>query len=165
MEILVCSDSHGNKANLLRLVKDHPAATHLLFCGDGVKDLSVVAECFPRLIILPVAGNCDGFFVTEDVPRERLFTLGGVRILMMHGHLYGVKSGVGAALSYAKAQGADVLLFGHTHLPYAESADLGERRLEVFNPGSIGSYNGGAYSFGLLTIKENGFLLSHGSYK
>lgn len=165
MEILICSDSHGNKDNLLRLVREHKTATHLLFCGDGVRDLSVLADAFPHLIVSAVCGNCDGFSCSEDVPYERSVMLGGLRILMMHGHTHGVKGGMEAALHYAAQKGADILLFGHTHLPCSEQVSVGEKKICLFNPGSIGKRELFGYSYGVLTIKENGFLLSHGSYR
>lgn len=165
MEILICSDSHGNQDNLLRMVKEHPEASHLLFCGDGVKDLSVLSEVAPRLIVLAVCGNCDGFSFAADVPYERFFTIGGVRILMMHGHTHGVKGSIVRAACYAAQKDADILAYGHTHLPCNESMEMDGRRIFVFNPGSIGKRELFGYSYGVLTIRDNGFLLSHGQYR
>ncbi len=165
MEILICSDSHGNQDNLIRLVKDHPEATHLLFCGDGLKDLSILEEVAPNLIVLAVCGNCDGFSFSSDAPYERDFSLFGVRILMMHGHTHGVKGGCGRALRYAAERNADILLYGHTHLPCHESVTVGDKRIDVFNPGSIGKRELLGYSYGVLTIRDNAFLLSHGRYR
>ena len=166
MEILICSDSHGNTDNLLRMVKDHPDATHLLFCGDGLKDLRVLEEAFPRLVIVAVGGNCDGFSLFTEVPTERLFSLGGVKILLMHGHTHGVKDGgTDRLFRYAVAQGADLLLFGHTHLPLEKQEEIEGKSVALFNPGSIGKRELFGYSYGVLTIQENGFLLSHGRYR
>lgn len=166
MEILICSDSHGNTDNLLRLVEDHPSATHLFFCGDGLRDLSVLEEVFPRLVVVPVCGNCDGFSLHHDTPTERMVELCGVKILLMHGHTHGVKGGGTERLfCYAAARGADVLIFGHTHLPFEENSEMEGKRIYLFNPGSIGKREIFGYSYGVLTIKENGFLLSHGRYR
>jgi putative phosphoesterase len=165
MEILICSDSHGNQDNLIRLVKDHPEATHLLFCGDGVKDLAILDEVAPHLIVMAVCGNCDGFSFSSDTPYERDFSLCGIRILMMHGHTHGVKWELESALRYAADRGADILLFGHTHWPCHKSEEMNGRRVHLFNPVSIGKREFFGYSYGLLTIRENGFLLSHGRYR
>ena len=78
--------------------------------------------------------------------------------MMMHGHTHGVKGGYGVAAAYAASQGAGVLIFGHTHLPYEGYLDTRDGRVHLFNPGSIG-----ASSYGVLTVKENGYLLSHGT--
>lgn len=162
MEILIVSDTHRKKEHLLRLLRAHPSAKYLLFCGDGISDLEGVEERFATLIVCAVRGNCDWL---SDAPEERFFTLDGVRILMMHGHTHGVKGGIGAALSYAKRKGADVLLFGHTHVPYEEHIDVGERYITLFNPGSLAERIDGGYSYGVLEIREGKYLLSHGILK
>ena len=165
MELLICSDSHGNKDNLLRLVKDHPNASHLLFCGDGVQDLSVLEEIFPTLILVPVLGNCDGFSIRTEIPYERMVEVFGLKILLMHGHTHGVKGGTDRLLRYGAQCGADIVLFGHTHLPHEENEIIEGKTIWLFNPGSIGKRELFGYSYGVLTVKENGFLLSHGQYR
>ena len=161
MEILIFSDSHGNVHPMLRVIKEHPRATHVLFCGDGVKDLDDVEACFPHLILLGVRGNCD-FFGCDAYPYERELTLGGLHILMMHGHTHGTKGGYGAAVAYAGREGFDLLFCGHTHVALDTRYEVGERHLHVFNPGSIGKIEEGCYHYGVLTLRDNGYLLSHG---
>lgn len=93
-----------------------------------------------------VPGNCD--YGSCDQP-ERLIELGGVRILMLHGHTRGVKSDVMRAVWAARECGAQVLLFGHTHRPLVDN----DGALLVLNPGAAGDplYP----TCGILTI-ENG---------
>ena len=146
-----------------RVISAHPTASHVLFCGDGAKDLVKMISLFPKKIFLNVRGNCDGLYGALDVPEERLFTLFGHKILLLHGHTVGVKGGVGFAAAYAAKNGADILIFGHTHLPYEGRVTVGEYDVHLFNPGSIGSPRNGSYSYGILTVKENGYLFSHGS--
>lgn len=160
MEILIVSDSHGRKENITRLLARHPLAKYLLFLGDGIKDIEGVEKEFPHLIVCAVRGNCDFF---SDAPEERCFMLEGVRILMMHGHTYGIKGGVGAALSYAKKKEADILLFGHTHMPREECVDVGDRYITLFNPGSLAERTKEGFSFGILEIRQGKYLLSHGT--
>ncbi len=164
MDILVLSDSHGNRTNIVKLLKNMPHVRYLLFCGDGIKDLDGLEEEFPRLIVCSVKGNCDMFF-SADVPTERFFEIEGIRILMMHGHTHFVKSGVDAAARYAMVKGADILFFGHTHEPFEQYFISGEQRLCAFNPGSVGKRRGDAFHYGVLVIKEKRFLLSHGSFR
>ena len=71
--------------------------------------------------------------------------------------MYGVKWGLEKIILAAGSRGADIVLFGHTHLPH-ESYEDG---LYIFNPGSISS---SGYSFGVLMLSEKGVLLSHGSF-
>lgn len=165
-EVLIFSDSHGAKSALRRVIAAHPKAMHILFCGDGVSDILQIEEEFPNRIFVSVRGNCDGLRCFLDAPCERLFSLGGLRIFLIHGHLYGVKGGYGAAAAQALKENADILIFGHTHIPYEGYLEGKEKRVHLFNPGSIGKSSGdGAHSYGVLTIGENGYLLSHGSLK
>lgn len=86
---------------------------------------------------------------------------------MTHGHAFSVKSGYQEICREASGQGADIVLFGHTHLPLLEYIEKGtirgvDRNLVLFNPGSLGGMLDA--SFGNLSISENDFLLSHGKY-
>ncbi len=162
LEILIFSDSHGNVAPMRRAIAAHPEAKYVLFCGDGLRDIETVEEAFPEKIFLSVRGNCD-LFLSTDTPTERVFTLGGRSILLTHGHLLGVKGSYGVAASHAHDAGAELLIFGHTHLPYEGRMETGDGVIHLFNPGSIGRAYGGAYSYGILTVGDNGYLFSHGS--
>lgn len=164
MKILVISDSHGRSDRFREVTKMHADAEEILFLGDGVRDAYSACE---RAIC--VRGNCDVFGISDsDVPRERLLCLGGLRILMMHGHEKTVKSGYERALAYACDRGADILLFGHTHAPlekyYAAGSVIEGRVLErpmyVFNPGSLGDVRS---SYGLIEIRNGSVLFSHGT--
>ena len=76
-------------------------------------------------------GNCD--FQPEE-PAERLLVLEGKRILLCHGHTYGVKTSLLAAGFAAEEQQLDLFLFGHTHRPLVDRRG----RTLFLNPGSIG---------------------------
>mgnify|MGYP004688883745 CR=1 FL=1 len=157
MEYLILSDSH-RAADKIRevLARQVSRPNGVFFLGDGVSDAK---EAVGSLPLYTVRGNCDGFLSPDDQsPAERTVTVGNLRILLMHGHLFSVKAGPGAAIAYAARSGADILLFGHTHEAYTETIDAGEsvggavlsRPLLVCNPGSIG-YDG---SFAVLTVKD-----------
>ena len=92
-----------------------------------------------------VPGNCDWGQTGEP---ERLLEIEGVRILMLHGHTRHVKSSPMAAVYAAREYGADVLLFGHTHVPLVDY----DGTLWVMNPGAAGDYT--RPTCGLLTIRE-----------
>ena len=57
----------------------------------------------------------------------------GVKLMLVHGHHYGVKSGYGSLLASAKAEGVDAVLFGHTHVPFMEKRE----GILMLNPGSL----------------------------
>ena len=89
-----------------------------------------------------VPGNCDGW--TMD-PLKKQITLAGKRILLSHGHLWGVKKGYEAAVADARAVGADILLFGHTHRALCQQLEDG---LWMMNPGASRA------SYGLIRIEQ-----------
>ena len=88
MRILVLSDSHG-AVEACRLAVEQSAPDQILHLGDCVRDAERLHALFPAIPLTGVPGNCD--WADADNP-ERLIELGGVRILMMHGHTRGVKS-------------------------------------------------------------------------
>ena len=79
-----------------------------------------------------VPGNCD--WGSCDQP-ERLLEIGGVRIFALHGHTRNVKRSPMAAMYAAKEYGAQVLLFGHTHVPLVDN----DGSLLTLNPGAAGT--------------------------
>lgn len=135
------------------------APDSIFFLGDGLRDADSLRT--GRSHLFSVRGNCD-FVWDPATPTEQLLPFGEHKILMTHGHLLGVKGGLGTLIAHAAALGADVVLFGHTHLPIARSLTADEtplgRPMYLFNPGSIG-YDG---CFGTVTLQGENVLLSHG---
>ncbi len=172
MDYLVFSDSHGNVENLRQAVsRQLQAPAGVFFLGDGLRDLDGLDALDPqRTLFYRVWGNCDWASV-PNVPTVCVTAIEGHTVFFTHGHRFFVKSGYGALLAEAAKRGADIVLFGHTHKPHAETLPAGtqigdtvlERPMYLFNPGSIG-YNtdGNGASFGVLTIRDGAVLLSHG---
>lgn len=148
MNILVFSDSHGNTAKMAAVVR-REQPDQILHLGDVSRDARALGEQFQQLPIAYVCGNCDG---PSDVPAQRILTLEGKRVLMCHGHTYGVKSGIGGAIAAARKEGVDALLFGHTHTAYCDLLE----DLWVLNPGSIGSLFSPTY--GVIRITGDGMV-------
>ena len=163
MKLLVLSDTHGRVDRLARVLKIHSDADAILFLGDGLSDIARSGIDIGKLFC--VRGNCDGSTVGSNIfsPDELSLCFEGFNILMMHGHLHGVKSGTERALRYAVAKGADILLFGHTHVPTETYLSDGEKPMYLFNPGSLGAGQGGTASYGLIQIKSGNILFSHGN--
>lgn len=137
----------------------------IFFLGDGLRDTA--DPIFDAVPLYAVRGNCDWFSGYDDTPNERVMQWAGLTLLLAHGHEYSVKSGTGALLMRAVDVGADVVLFGHTHMPICERIPAGSifrggvaypRDIWLFNPGSIGMEG----SFGVLTVRGSQLLLSHG---
>ena len=129
MKILVFSDSHRYTGGMIQAIEEQQPdlVVHL---GDLQRDAEELALLYPKLSMVTVPGNCDGWTM---VPPEKCITLAGKTVLMGHGHTWGVKSGYGAAIARARAMNADLLLFGHTHRAYCEQLEDG---LWVMNPGA-----------------------------
>lgn len=122
----VIADTHG----LVRAeVHQALAGVYLILhagdvCGDEIlEELGIIAP------VAAVAGNCD----PVDHPRlpSRIDrTIEGVRIHVSHGHELGVPRPDKLLAAYD----ADVIIYGHTHVPLVNRAD---GRL-VLNPGAAG---------------------------
>lgn len=171
-EYLVISDTHGKVGKLRLLAKViNFCPAGILFLGDGLRDLDVLSD-IPSLRDIPVyavSGNCDSWFSLHAAePTTRLLPVGNHKIFMTHGHLYGVRGGLDAAAANALAAGADVLLYGHTHVASEYTrrltdADGNEKTLLIANPGSLGEpRDGGACRFGVLTLGDDFTLFGHG---
>ena len=137
MKILVFSDSHGKGERMRRVIEKSDADT-VLFLGDGIEQFYRIAEEFPDKLTVAVAGNCD---FLDPTAAERYMTLDGVSFLMLHGHTRGAKGGTEALERLGIRLGADVILYGHTHIPDNRYVSDGDKPYYVFNPGSIGSYD------------------------
>lgn len=163
-EVLIFSDSHGNPDRVSEVLRRN-RARQVFFLGDGLRDLAFAPLDGRELCA--VRGNCDwsdGF----DTPTEALEIVDGCRIFLTHGHKYGVKSGLGAAISAAAAREADVLLYGHTHEAYEETLPAGtplangtalQKPLLIICPGALGDRKA---SFATLTIRPEGLLAGFG---
>ena len=114
----------------------------VIHLGDLQSDAEELTYVYPKLPICMVPGNCDGW--TMD-PLKKQITLAGKRILLSHGHLWGVKKGYEVAVADARAVGADILLFGHTHRALCQQLEDG---LWMMNPGASRT------SYGLIRIEQ-----------
>lgn len=147
MKILVLSDSHGNLSNMIRAV-DKESPRMILHLGDCWRDGEKLHDLFPEVPFHQVPGNCD---YRSFEPTEQLLCLEDKRILLCHGHTYGVKQSLLCAGYAAEEQNLDLFLFGHTHKPLVD-----RRGKTLFlNPGSIGDHFRPTY--GIVTL-ENGRL-------
>lgn len=100
----------------------------ILHAGDVIDEgvLTELAEVAPTLAVL---GNNDRTLV-GTLPLTRLVDLGGVRIGMIHDS--GATAGRPRRLR-RRFPDADVVVFGHSHVPVDEIGEAGQL---LFNPGS-----------------------------
>ena len=130
MRVLVVSDSHGN-IKALRRAAAVTGPELILHLGDHDSDCEDLRRDMPDVMIRAVRGNCDPRSKELDADN---FVLEGTRIFMVHGHNHGVKYSLDALITAGMYMEADVVLFGHTHRPYAKYVD----GMLVLNPGSVG---------------------------
>ena len=153
MKILAVSDSHG-KTDTLRAVYEKVKPVDLfLHMGDCEGDESEI-ESFISCRKEFVCGNCD-FFCPS--PEEKVIRVCGKKILLVHGHIYHVHRGLDTLRYRAAECEADIVLFGHTHVPLIKYLD---GRL-FLNPGSITlpRQDGRRPTFGILETDRNGEVL------
>ena len=153
MRILVISDTHRNLSKVYRVINSiSNMIDGVIHCGDVVDDVDDLRARYSDLKIYNVRGNCD---YGSAVPNENVFVLGGKKFFVTHGDLYGVNWGIDR-LCYKGAEiGADVCLYGHTHIPVVDNYN----GMVIMNPGSLTSPRGGStFSYGIIKI-ENGIVM------
>jgi uncharacterized protein len=134
MLIAVISDTHlprGSRRLPEACVERIAGADLLLHAGD-FSTLEVLRELEaigPPLV--GVHGNVDSGDLRRLLPAERIVDAEGARIAMLHDA--GPRAGRLERLSRRFDERADVVVFGHSHLPLHERAPDG---FQIFNPGS-----------------------------
>lgn len=160
MKVLVISDSHGRNDDIKGVLKQVGPIDMLVHCGDierGPDYIKAIAGCPVHM----VAGNND---YNLNLHQEDIFEIEGYKVLVVHGHQYFVNMGTDRLAEHAMEEQADIVLYGHTHVP-----DLKQGRdLTIMNPGSI-SYPrqyGRKPTFGVIEIDPYGNAhFSHVEYK
>ena len=158
MKLLVFSDSHGSPLCMRQaLFRNRGTVDYAVFAGDGVNGFLALAAEFPDVTFRAVAGNCD--FMTS-CPLEEEIIADGVRILIVHGHKYGVKTSNTQLRLAAQKRGFDIVIYGHTHEREEKyyPAEDGGKAIWMFNPGCAM-----AGDFGVIDIGAGGVLCSHGN--
>ena len=145
MKVLIFSDSHKNLGAMTKVVEKEAPVDWIIHAGDVCCDVEDLEIMYPRIPIAYVAGNNDYF--VRDVPTDRFFELGGVKIFLTHGHNYGVKYSYAKLLKKATELGADIAVFGHTHQAHCEKIG----NVTLFNPGAA------PRSYGVLEINNGEF--------
>ena len=148
MKILVLSDIHG-RTSYAENIMEREQPDEVIFLGDGLSDVRQIEPFYPRVRFHTVQGNCD-FGAEKTV---HVLTLASKTIFCTHGHRFQVK--LEREMNYitlrsaAAAYEADIILFGHTHLPdivYMDGAVL-------MNPGAAA--NG---KYGVITLEDDNIL-------
>ena len=132
MRVAVVSDTHmprGSRALPEACVERLRAADLILHAGDltGLPFLEELRRLGPP--VEAVQGNMDDPSLRELLPAERVVSVGGARIGMLH--VPGPAAGREARL-VGRFPGCGAVVYGHTHLPHVELVD----GVWILNPGS-----------------------------
>ncbi len=129
MRILVISDSHGRNDDVEGVISQVGKIDMLIHCGDverGDEYIRSLVDC----PVYMVTGNND---YNLDLPVKEIIDVEGHRIFVTHGHRYQIHRGIGYLRKCALEEGADIVMFGHTHMPFIHF----EEDLTILNPGSL----------------------------
>ena len=148
MKILVLSDSHAGLSFMRRCIEiiKPQAVIHL---GDFYEDAQALQDDYNHIPFHMVAGNCDRYRCPLGAREMLCYRVGGVMMYITHGHNHRVKTGIGALTAEARRFGAQIALYGHTHIADCHQENDG---LWVLNPGTCGHFGG---SVGVIETKEN----------
>ena len=128
-KILVVSDTHKMHVNFdLVLEKEKPF--DVLFHAGDVEGREWEIEYGSGCPAYVVAGNNDFF---GQLPPEVEIKMGPHKIFMTHGHHHFVSMTLDHLKREARARGADIVIFGHTHKPCLKF----EEDMIIMNPGSL----------------------------
>lgn len=124
------SDTHGRHRELEEAIEKEKPFDMLLHLGDVDRkedEIREMVDCEVKI----VSGNNDYF---SKLPIDCEFNIGKTRFFMNHGHSYYVHMGTNMIEREGRKRGADVVLFGHIHVPILEE----NRGMTILCPGSIG---------------------------
>lgn len=144
MKVVVFSDAHGSKRAIKKILDYNPDASHFISLGDSelrhsyLKDLNIIA----------VKGN---YPLDGGIGYESVLEIEGKKIFLTHGHKYGVRRDIRELVKKANEIKADIVLFGHTHIPYKDRIN----GVYYLNPGSVvSSRSSHLPSYLILMIEE-----------
>ncbi len=132
MRVLVLADTHGPRfwKRCPPAVAPYLTGADLILHAGDVCTVDVLAELSRFAPVRVVRGNNDGADVAAwGAPETLEQELDGLRVAMIHDA--GPKAGRLARMR-RRFPAADLVVFGHSHIPLDESDD----RLRILNPGS-----------------------------
>ena len=159
LRIVVVADTHSrpHPKSAALIAAERP--DHILHAGD-VGELEVLDRLGKIAPTSAVRGNIDAH--APELPDTLTIDVrdgdeSRLRVLMLHIGVYGPKLR-GDVAGLARAQGARVVVCGHSHVPFIGR----ERDLTVFNPGSMGPRRFSLpIVFGVIEISGQGVVMRH----
>ena len=128
MRIMVVSDTHGIPSMFLGKAKELDRPDMILHLGDYTRDADIIRDEM-KVETIAVSGNGDR---NTSYKPEEILEAKGKRIFLCHGHNYRVDMGIDNLYYKGLEEAADIVLFGHTHVPLS----IEENGILFVNPGS-----------------------------
>ncbi|WP_147804965.1 metallophosphoesterase family protein [Alkalicoccus halolimnae] len=159
MRILVFGDTHmPKKGSSLpeELQKAFSSADLIIHTGDW-QTVEVYEKLKADTSVIGVYGNGDEKQLQADLPAQVIMNECGYRIAVVHGH-EGKGSTTEKRAENAFKGKADIILFGHSHIPYLRY----HGKSLLLNPGSATDRRRSPYfSFAWLRLSEEGIKAEH----
>lgn len=146
MRIAVISDTHRRLKYIEASKKLFEDCDVLIHLGDNTDDIEELTRNFTGKVY-GVRGNCD---FNIEYPKERLLDFEGIKIYFTHGDLYQVKYSLTNIFYKGKEVGADIVLFGHSHVHGIEKYD----DIILMNPGSVSLPRSNGRFVGIIDVKN-----------
>lgn len=148
---LVFSDSHGRDEKMLEIVNEHKNEIEgIFFLGDMENSGDRLRNSIQGPVYM-VRGNCDW---SLQAPDFQAFQIHGHKVAMAHGHRQHVNMGIDTLKYWAQEKEADVVMYGHTHVPFVEQTSC----MTILNPGSVSRPRQSDHipTYAMIDFMENG---------
>jgi putative phosphoesterase len=149
VRIFVVSDTHGSTREFINQIDSMDKSDLIIHLGDYVEDGEKIEKATGVETVI-VKGNGDYFHPKYN--EEEILNIEGKTLFLTHGHNYGVRYDINRLLYRAQEVNADLVLFGHTHMPIFYEDD----GIIVMNPGSPSIPRGfrSERAFGIIEIGD-----------
>jgi putative phosphoesterase len=135
----------------MEAIEREPSVTTIIHLGDCASDGELLNYVY-SIPMIRVAGNCDS---SSDLPREVVLELEGVRVLITHGHLHGVKKSLEHLIVHATKESCNIVLYGHTHC----ASVVEQNNILFVNPGTL-KEDSEILSYARLDITHSGVVVN-----
>ena len=152
MRLGVISDTHKEKYYIDKAIEKLKNVDIIIHLGDNVQDVLEIQKNFKGKIA-NVKGNCD---FQVNTPIEKLLLLEEKLIFITHGHKYDVKNGLLKLRYKALELGAEIVLYGHTHISKIDYED----GIFFINPGSPTLPRNGFNSVAIIELDKSNIVPS-----
>jgi len=157
MKIGILADTHIRKGrNLPPVVWETLAEVDMILHAGDIGSSSFLKDLESIAPVIAVKGNGD--WMMEGLPEKAIFNLAHVKVGMIHGHQGPGQNTPQRALNTFAQDRVDVIVFGHSHIPYKTYTS----GILLFNHGSPTEKRGSEFhSMGLMNINDSDFDIQH----